>query len=127
MSCACRFCFPDPPDWRVSYLAVLVCQDVRGLREELDGIEGDGLWIPGITCWCLACSRISVLSYNNYRLLVEQDGDRDDENDGPQHLDCVSYYVDLVIRYRMYGGRLPHFKRLERIANSGVAPAIPVE
>lgn len=47
--------------------------------------------VPGLTCWCHVCRRISVLSFSNYKLLAS----------GFQGalMDPVQYYTHIVARY----------------------------
>lgn len=128
MACACRYCFPDCVDWETSYGAVIAFADVSAVRGAVHAIEAAGQIIPGITCWCPVCSRVSVLSYSNYCLLAEQDeGERGDADVGYDTLssyfvgDCVGYYADLVVRHRTYTRR----SRLFKAAAAAPVPQLP--
>lgn len=55
----------------------------------MQNIEAQGKVIPGVTCWCLKCRNISVLSYSNYRLLLSR------VNCGDV-MDPVNYYSRVV-------------------------------
>lgn len=69
MSTACRHCFPDASStWGgdAAYASVILFgkRSGDGLLSEMERLETKV--IPGVTVWCEACQRISVLSYTLY-------------------------------------------------------------